>query len=207
MNDKVKRPPKMFFGNEICEGFCLLSDEEAGRVIREACAMHLTAVLDGHQEPEGEGLLVWRMLKRGLDVNASEYVATCKRNRLNSLAGYKHDDGEQAELKLEGGSAPAPEGRKRRKQIVFDRELWVYTHIPDDDVQGWMRSYPGIDVEREITKAAQWQKDHPSNVKKDQRKFLGGWMGRSFGRIEQRGWGGAPGGGEKVSRSVSSGVD
>lgn len=184
MKDKVKRPPKIFLSRAICKGLCLLSDEQAGRVIREACAAHICAEIDAHLPPEAEANIIWQMLQSELVDNESEYRHKCEQNRMNQLRRWAKDSEEVEEEVVELKPLPSTQ---RRKAIRFDRVRWVYEFIPEDDIEGWKQSYPGVDVEEQIVRAQQWQKDNPKHVKKDHRRFLGAWLARAYKDVEASG--------------------
>ena len=64
-------------------------------------------------------------------------------------------------------------------RIVFDDETNRFVGIPDSYVADWGEAHPGIDVGRELVRAAIWWRDHPKKRRDDIRGFLSSWMARA----------------------------
>lgn len=90
------------------------------------------------------------------------------------------------DISKEEGAHPAK--RVRSKDILtFDFEKWEFIGIIEKDIADWKLMYPHIDIKIETLKAAQWLKTNPSrNKKKNWRKYLTGWYGRSNESIENK---------------------
>ena len=67
------------------------------------------------------------------------------------------------------------------ERVTFDRERGEFVGIGEKRVAAWGKTYPMVDVVREIDKAAAWLADNPRKMKKDLVRFLGGWMRRADG--------------------------
>jgi hypothetical protein len=78
--------------------------------------------------------------------------------------------------------------RLRSKDVLsFDFEKWEFTGITEKDLSDWKLMYPHIEIPVETLKAAQWLKSNQSKSnKKNFRKFLTGWYGRSNESIENK---------------------
>lgn len=63
-------------------------------------------------------------------------------------------------------------------KIVFDPAAVTFTGISPDDLSRWQSAYPALDVKSEIKKAAEWLATNPTRRKKDNRRFLVGWLAR-----------------------------
>jgi hypothetical protein len=87
---------------------------------------------------------------------------------------------------LRDGAHPASPIRSR-DLLFFDFEKWEFVGITDIDMANWKIMYPHIDLHVETLKATQWLKNNPSrNNKKQWRKYLTGWYGRSNDSIENK---------------------
>lgn len=51
--------------------------------------------------------------------------------------------------------------------------------VPDVFYDKWEAAYPGVNVAKEINKAAAWLVANPKKAKKDYGRFLNGWIGRA----------------------------
>jgi hypothetical protein len=81
-----------------------------------------------------------------------------------------------------------PAAQLRTKDLLtFNFESWKFEGILDSDISDWKLMYPHIDIQVETLKATQWLKNNPSrNKKKNWRKYLTGWYGRSNDSIENK---------------------
>lgn len=92
----------------------------------------------------------------------------------------------EAEANIETASAvscPDPKKPSVRPPIGFDYTISQFTGITDDDWQAWEDAFPAVDVRQEALKAALWLRDNPTKRKKNVRRFLTNW----FGRTQERG--------------------
>lgn len=64
--------------------------------------------------------------------------------------------------------------------IQFDSEACEWIGINDLDLARWRATYPDMNVDHEIRKAAQWLIDNVEQLfkKKDMRRYLGGWLAK-----------------------------
>lgn len=70
--------------------------------------------------------------------------------------------------------------RARKCDFVFSHEKRDYEGITPEDLVTWKALYSSVDVAREISASIQWLLANPSKArKKNWRKFLVGWLGRS----------------------------
>jgi DNA-binding MarR family transcriptional regulator len=62
--------------------------------------------------------------------------------------------------------------------ILRNGQAWT---LPQVKLEEYKQTYPSLDVEAELRKAAQWLKDNPQKRKtvKGMPRFLGGWLGRA----------------------------
>lgn len=70
-----------------------------------------------------------------------------------------------------------------KPKIVFNWETETFENITEQQCQLWASTYPAVDIQAEILKAAAWQASNPAKRKKDYKKFLNGW----FSRQQERG--------------------
>jgi hypothetical protein len=54
-----------------------------------------------------------------------------------------------------------------------------FKHIPDEQSSLWTATYPAVNVQLEIMKAAAWIDANPANHKSDYKRFLNGWLSRA----------------------------
>jgi len=73
------------------------------------------------------------------------------------------------------------------ESIRWDRERKVIDGIGEKDVGVWQSAYPLVDVTAEVERAGLWLRENPRRMKRDVRKFLGGWLRRAQGYAEERG--------------------
>ena len=95
-----------------------------------------------------------------------------------------------------------PAARLRPKDIlVFNFTLLQFEGITDIDRASWQTIYPHIDINAETLKATEWLKSNPTKSHKKQwRKFLTGWFGRSNDSKENKKAFQKAGGGQSVDR-------
>jgi hypothetical protein len=94
----------------------------------------------------------------------------------------QNNNEEQVNKKKEEGTDVPSSARTRQTGpagIDFDFELRRFVGIEERDIAGWCEAYPAVDVRAEIYRAAQWMLANPAKRKKNYRKFLTGWFGRS----------------------------
>jgi hypothetical protein len=62
--------------------------------------------------------------------------------------------------------------------VLRNKELW---HLSQGKLDEYKRTFPNLDIEFELRKAAQWLNDNPHRRKtaRGMPKFLGGWLGRT----------------------------
>ena len=71
--------------------------------------------------------------------------------------------------------------------LSFNFEKMEFEGISEKDSADWKLMYPHIDLQVEILKATQWLKSNPSKSnKKNWRKYLTGWLGRTNDSIENK---------------------
>lgn len=81
--------------------------------------------------------------------------------------------------------APTRVTEPKPKQIDFDFSDGKWVDITDRDIERWADAYPGISIDRELRKAAEWVIANPAKKKKNWRRFLVNW----FERAQERGRG------------------
>jgi len=87
---------------------------------------------------------------------------------------------------LRAGTHPASPIRAK-DLLTFNFEKWEFEGISEKDIADWKLMYPHIDIQVETLKASQWLKNNPSKSNKKQwRKYLTGWYGRSNDSIENK---------------------
>lgn len=87
---------------------------------------------------------------------------------------------------LRDGAHPASPIRSK-DALFFNFEKWEFEGITEKDLAEWKVMYPHIDLSVEKLKASQWLKNNPSKSNKKQwRKYLTGWFGRSNDSIENK---------------------
>jgi hypothetical protein len=76
----------------------------------------------------------------------------------------------------------------RTKDILnFNFEKMEFEGILEKDLSDWRLIYPHLDLMVETLKAAQWLKSNPSkSKKKNWRRYLTGWFGRSNDSVENK---------------------
>jgi hypothetical protein len=96
------------------------------------------------------------------------------------------NDISKEEVVLRDGAHPASPIRSK-DLLTFNFESWKFDGITNEDMTDWKLMYPHIDLQIETLKAAQWLKNNPSrSKKKNWRKYLTGWYGRSNDSIENK---------------------
>jgi hypothetical protein len=68
-------------------------------------------------------------------------------------------------------------------KIVFDFSSFSFQNITEDFLQRARESFPAVDVDAEIKRAARWLEANPSKRKKNYARFLTNW----FARTQERG--------------------
>lgn len=84
----------------------------------------------------------------------------------------------------EARRAPRPH---LKDSLSFNFEKMEFEGISEKDIAEWKLIYPHIDLQIEILKATNWLKSNPSKSnKKNWRKYLTGWLGRTNDSIENK---------------------
>lgn len=74
-----------------------------------------------------------------------------------------------------------------KDSLSFNFEKMEFEGIGEKDIAEWKTIYPHIDLQVEILKATNWLKSNPSKSnKKNWRKYLTGWLGRTNDSIENK---------------------
>lgn len=60
--------------------------------------------------------------------------------------------------------------------LRYDASTGKITGVGADLSEVWRRTYPGIDVARQIELAGVWLMENPRREKKDIKRFLGNWL-------------------------------
>lgn len=78
--------------------------------------------------------------------------------------------------------------RKIDEEIGFSFDEWRFTGITNQDMETWKEIYPLVDIELELKKMTEWNKDNPTKAKsrKNWRKFISGWLSRNNEREVNR---------------------
>lgn len=72
--------------------------------------------------------------------------------------------------------------------VRFDAAAGGWT-VPDLLQSQWVKAYPAVDVDRELTAAATWLIANPKNVKSNYARFLTNWLSRAQDRAKPQGGG------------------
>jgi hypothetical protein len=76
---------------------------------------------------------------------------------------------------------------RSKDSLTFNFDKWEFEGISEKDIANWKLMYSHIDIQVETLKAAQWLKNNPSKAgKKNWRKYLTGWYGRSNDSLENK---------------------
>jgi hypothetical protein len=77
-------------------------------------------------------------------------------------------------------SRTLPEERTsaRTDRITFDREAGTLVGV-NGQLASWQAAYPGLDVQREILRAAAWAAANPDKAKKNWTRFIVNWLSRA----------------------------
>ena len=120
-----------------------------------------------------------------IDDRIDDRETTDRRPRDDKQEVYKNTSSYEEDIQKEVAQSAK---RLRSKDFLsFDFEKWEYTGITEKDIADWRMIYPHIDVAIEGKKSIEWLKANPSrNKKKNWRKFLTGWFGRSDEKIENK---------------------
>lgn len=68
---------------------------------------------------------------------------------------------------------PPPESPAK---ISWSEDGWA--GITDRDRDGWRKAYPACDIERQLLAMHEWLLSNPTQVKKNNRRFITNWLGR-----------------------------
>jgi hypothetical protein len=72
--------------------------------------------------------------------------------------------------------------------VRFDAAAGSWT-VPDLLREQWVKAYPAVDVERELSAAASWLIANPKNTKSNYARFLTNWLSRGQDRAKPQGGG------------------
>jgi hypothetical protein len=117
-------------------------------------------------------------------VDGQPYVAITKwEQRVRSSGKYPPpDDGQLTDncptddgLGLGKGKG---KGASNDNQVVFDAERGGFA-IPPILRQQWLKAYPAVGLDVELSKASAWLLANPKNAKSNYARFLGGWLQRA----------------------------
>lgn len=73
--------------------------------------------------------------------------------------------------------------KKKKNEIIFLLEQKNFQNITPEDISGWERAYPAMDIRLAILQAAEWLVSNPTKLKSNYRRFLTNW----FKREQERG--------------------
>lgn len=134
-------------------------------------------------------LKIWDINPETNDDRKDDRPTTDRRLTDDKQEGIRKDisnDISKKEDALRDGAHPAPPIRSK-EFLFFNFEKWEFEGITEKDLSDWKIMYPHIDLSVELLKAAQWLKSNPSKSnKKNWRKYLTGWFGRSNDSIENK---------------------
>ncbi len=150
--------------------------------------------------------LVWTQIVTKIEYNKQKYTYICNRNRENRLKGLgliKEVEGNNQSLTTGDessttGNEPlttrdltkhnitkhnivvvpgtAPRQNKNKSPIRYDPGTGKIDGAGEELLALWAKTYPGVDVNRQIELAGVWLMENPRRAKKDLRRFLGNWL-------------------------------
>lgn len=210
--------------------FQLLTTAERGKLITAMIDQHMDV---SPKTIDSERLrLVWTQIGPKIESNKQRYLDICNRNRKNRLHGmgiYEEEEDKPPDLttgdesftprdesftprdartkhnitKRNVVSGQEPQHKKTKSVITFDGESGKI-NITGDECRGvWSRTYPSIDVDRQIELAGVWLMENPRRSKKDLRRFIGNWLRTAQKDADARGDGRFG----RVARKTCSGPD
>lgn len=95
---------------------------------------------------------------------------------------YSNSDSNTKEKEDKSASTSAkPKSKHNATDIFFDGSHIL--NVTEDDLNGWVKAYPAINIQNNIYRAAEWLKSNPTKRKKNVRRFLVNW----FARAQERG--------------------
>lgn len=134
-------------------------------------------------------LTIWDINHETIDDRIDDRETTDRRPRDDKQERRRIDisnDISNEEEALRAGTHPASPIRAK-DLLTFNFEKWEFEGITEKDLADWKLMYPHIDIQVETLKASQWLKNNPSKSNKKQwRKYLTGWYGRSNDSIENK---------------------
>lgn len=145
---------------------------------------------------------VWDINSNSTDDRSDDCPTTDRRptdDKQESKEDISNDISKEEDAIRHESAQPAspPRARNKSDSMTFDFEKWEFQGISEKDWADWKLMYPHIDLQIEMLKAINWLKNNPSrNNKKNWRKYLTGWYGRSNDSIENK----------KAYRSAASGT-
>ena len=166
------------------------------RLLAQESGMSCEAVLENIRRLEAAGLL--RVERRGSGrsnryaladgPSAQESRALKKPERsgkpnsgaqeTRAQALRKPEQNQTDQLNQTQEKRPAARRKKsnRKPTVTWDAKAGRFI-VPPELLARWRRDYPGIDVDRELVKAANWQTANP--LKKNPARFLVNWLNRT----------------------------
>jgi len=64
-------------------------------------------------------------------------------------------------------------------QLLYDAATRQFSGVTEQRRSDWAKAFPGVDIERELLRAAIWWRDNPKKRKKDIARFLSNWMSKA----------------------------
>jgi DNA-binding transcriptional regulator YhcF (GntR family) len=121
-------------------------------------------------------------VKETVSVAVKETIPVKKLNQLKSLHGGGKETYTEACKNLTPNQTDLNKthsvGTTSFAFVLMSKCFW---HLPQAKLDEYKKAYPGIDVENELRKAAQWLNDNPDRRKtaNGMPRFLGGWLSRT----------------------------
>lgn len=131
---------------------------------------------------------VWDINPESIDDRIDDRPTTDRRPTDDKQEGRRRDISKAISQEDVRRDEAHPASPIRSKDFLsFDFEKWEFVGITEKDMNDWKLMYPHIDLVVEKLKASQWLKNNPTRSKKKQwRKFLTGWFGRSNDSTENK---------------------
>jgi hypothetical protein len=183
------------------DGECFLCVE----TIAYKCGMGVRTV-QGHLIDLESDKFIWREERLGRSSIYSVNIVVLENAEKNPLwlkrqamkrtpakaAGVAHTPAEPAHPPAEPAHPPAEPAPipvsypllndKKKKEAQAQKISFSdssFKHIPDEQISVWTATYPAVNVQLEIMKAAAWIDANPANAKSDYKRFLNGWLTRA----------------------------
>jgi phage replication O-like protein O len=78
------------------------------------------------------------------------------------------------------------ETRERKPTLTLQKFSFTlqdgFVGVPHEDMARWRETYPAVNIELEIRRAAEWLRSNPSKMKSNYRRFLTNWFSRTQDR-------------------------